>query len=290
MVPLIRLVWFYLSSKYRGQIEDWYRLSFISPITSPTGLGWNKLHTQGGNMKHTARIGLAGLLLVGLVVSISGCLNVDQVNVPPTNYESGVLFVDLANTGTPMAVSYDNTSVGTVNFGQYSSLDSLPSGSRRMKFVYGSAVDTLRQGFASMTQYTYFSVFDPANGDVARHYILAGQSYTFDSPGIKDTALVRFFNLSTDTVSDFSGGMDFTLGSASLGLGATGVAFGNGTGYMKIAAGNSSYEVFATNADTTGATPLIPTTTMSGLQSYGRYAVVVYGNHADIKSLVIQEH
>jgi len=114
-------------------------------------------------MKHTARIGLTGLLLVGLVVEHIWVLNVDQVNVPPTNYESAVVYVDLANTGTPMTVSYDNTPVGTVNFGQYSSLDSLPSGSRRMKFVYGSTVDTLRQAFASMYQYTYFSVFEPAN-------------------------------------------------------------------------------------------------------------------------------
>lgn len=238
-------------------------------------------------MKHTVGIGLAGLLLAGLVLSLSGCLNVDSADVPPTNYTSNILFVDLANTGTGMAVSYDTTSVGTISYGGHSSLVTLPAGSRKMKFTYGSAVDTTRQGFASMYQYTYFSVFEPANGDVARTYLLAGQSYAFASAGLKDTALVRFFNLSSDTVSGFSGGMDFTLADT---LTASGIAFQNYTGYMKVVAGNSSYEVFATNADTTGGVPLVPKTTLSSLQAYGRYAVVVYGNHASIKSLVLQEH
>ncbi len=238
-------------------------------------------------MKHTASIGLTGLLLVGLVVSISGCLNVDQANVPPTNYESRVVFVDLANTGTQMVVSYDGTSVGAVDYGHYTGIDSLPSGSRRMKFVYGSVSDTLRQGFASMYQYTCFSVFDPANGDAARTYLLAGQSYTFASQGVKDTALVRFFNLSSDQGSELSGGMDFTLADT---LGATGLTFEQYTNYMKVVAGSPSYDVFATNADTTGGTPLIPKTALSGLQGYGRYAVVVYGNSANIHWLLVPEN
>ncbi len=241
-------------------------------------------------MKHTVGVGLIGFIMIGLTVSLSGCLNVDSADVPPTNYLSKVIYVDLANTGTSMAVSYDDISVASLNYGGHSTLDTIPSGSRRMKFSYGAATDTLRQGFASMYQYTYFSIFDPANGDAGRTYLLAGVGYTRGSQGVKDTALVRFFNLSSDTVSDFSGGMDFTLGAASLGLGATGVAYENYTGYMKVPAGNSSYEVFATNADTTGGTPLIPTTSLNGLQSDGEYSVVVYGNHASIKSLVLQEH
>ncbi len=238
-------------------------------------------------MKHTAGIGLTVLLLGSLVVSLSGCLNVDSADVPPTNYTSNVLFVDLANSGTAEAISYDTTSVGTLNYGGHSSLITLPSGSRRMKFVYGSAVDTTRQGFASMVQYTYFSIFEPANGDTARTYDLAGQSYTFSSAGVKDSAMVRIFNLSDDTASVLSGGMDFVLGGTMV---STGVTFEQNSGYITVPAGNSSYEVFATNADTTGGAPLVPTTTLSNLQSYGRYAVAVYGNHASMKSLVLQEH
>ncbi len=240
-------------------------------------------------MKHTAKIGLTGILLVGLVVSISGCLNVNQTDVPPTDFRSNVVFVDLANTGTGMAVSYDSTSVGTLIYGGHSSLVSIPSGSRLMHFNYGTTSDNLRRGFASSTQYTYFSVFEPANGDAQRFYLLAGQGYTFSVVGVKDSALVRFFNLSSDTVSDFSGGMDFILGAASLGLSASSIAFWHGTAYMQIPAGNSSFEVFATNTHSGGA-PLISSTPITGLQSEGRYAVVVYGNHSSIKSLVLQEH
>ena len=239
-------------------------------------------------MKRTGRIGLAVFLFVGLVVSMFGCLNVDQPNVPPTNFTSNVKFVDLANTGTNMVATFDNgTSAATLTYGNNSAYVTMPAGSRRMKFVYGATTDTLRQAFASYGQYTYFSVFDPANGDVARTYISFGQSYTFSSAGVVDTALVRFINLSTDTAFSFASGMDFMLGGKSV---ATGVAFGQVAGYFKVPAGNSNYEVFATSADTTGGTPLISTTTLSGLASQGRYSIVVYGNHASINKSVIQEH
>jgi len=57
---------------------------------------------------------------------------------------------------------------------------------------------------------------------------------------LKDTALVRFINLSSDTASEFSGGMDFTLADT---LGATGLTFEQYTPYLKVVAGNSSYQV-----------------------------------------------
>ncbi len=194
------------------------------------------------------------------------------------------MFVDLANTGTNMVASYDGgISAATVTYGNHSAYVTMPAGSRRMKFVYGATTDTMRQAFSSYGQYTYFSVFDPANGDVARTYLSEEQSYTFSSAGVPDTALIRFINLSTDTVSSFASGMDFMLAGKSV---ATGVTFGQAAGYFKVPAGNSNYEVFATS---TGDT-LVNTTTLSSLASQGRYSIVVYGNHASIKKSVIQEH
>lgn len=238
-------------------------------------------------MKRTGGIGLAGLFLVGLVVSMFGCTNVDQTFVPLQNYTSNVMFVDLANTGTEMAVMYDSTSVPGLSYGnRTTAYVQVPSGSRRMKFTYGSSVDTLHQSFQSEYQFTYFSVFEPQNGDLARKYVLAGQTYTSSVAGAKDSALVRFFNLSSDTVASFGSGLDFQLGTGTSALSASGVVYPGWTAYMKVPAGNSSYSVFA---DESGDT-LVNNAALSGLQSQGRYSVVVYGNHASLKQLVIQEH
>ncbi len=237
-------------------------------------------------MKRTGRIGLASLFLVGLIVSMFGCTNVDQTNVPPTDYRSNVMFVDLSNTGTSMAITCDGNSVTSLNYGQKSTYANLPAGSRKFRFTYGSNLDTLNQSLVSNYQYSYFSVFEPTNGDVARKYVLLGQSYIAASAGVKDTALVRFVNLSSDTVSTFSSGLDFTLGTGTTAQSAAGIAFPGRTAYMKVPAGNSSYSAFA---DATGDT-LVNNATLTGLQSYGRYSVVIYGNHANIQTLVLQEH
>ncbi len=238
-------------------------------------------------MKRTGGIGLAGLFLVGLVVSMFGCTNVDQTFVPPTNYTSNVMFVDLANTGTDMSVMYDSTTVPSLSYGNHtSSYVVVPAGSRRMRFTYGSSVDTLHQSFTSEYQFTYFGVFEPQNGDASRTYVLAGQSYTSTAAGAKDSALVRFFNLSSDTVASFASGLDFALGTGASAQSASGVAYPRFTEYMQVPAGNSSYSVFA---DESGDT-LVNNAALSGLQSQGRYSVVIYGNHANLKQLVLQEH
>ncbi len=232
-------------------------------------------------------IGLASIMIVILIVSLSGCTDVNQTNAPPTDYRSNVMFVNLSHVGSGMSISFDTThSLGTVAYAQKSTYQNLPAGSRYFIFNYGAAADTLNRGFDADNQYTFFSVFEPANGDVSRHYELVGQGYTWASAGVKDSALVRFVNMSSDTISDFSSGLSFTLGPASLNLVATGVQFGGSTSYMKVAAGNSSYMVVV---EATGDT-LIPSAQLSALQSYGRYSVVIYGNNTSIQTLVVQEH
>jgi hypothetical protein len=240
-------------------------------------------------MKRTGRIGLASLFFVGLVVSMFGCLNVNQTNVPVTNFTSNVMFVDLANTSNMVATYDSGTVAASLAYGNHSAYVIMPAGSRKMVFEYGTAAaDTFRRSFSPYGQYTYYSVFEPANGDVARTYVLTEQSYDFPTAtaGVLDTALVRFSNLSSDTVASFADGLDFLLRGNSV---ATGVAFGGTTSYVEVPAGSSSYEVFASDADTTGGTPLVATTSVT-LQSQGRYSIVVYGNHATIKNLVLQEH
>lgn len=235
-------------------------------------------------MKRTGRIGLTGFFVVGLIVTMFGCTNVDQTIVPPTDYHSTVMFVDLANTGTSMAIKYDQTAVGTLNFGNHSaSYASIPSGTRRMSFTYGASLDTLNQGLSSNYQYSYFSIYEPLNGDVARKYVLAGQTYTFGAAGVKDTALVRFFNLSSDTVATFLTGFDFILADT---LETDGVGYPGWTSYMKVRAGNNHYTVLI---DATGDT-LSGNATLSNLASLGRYSVIIYGNNASIQTLVLTEH
>ncbi len=234
-------------------------------------------------MKPTSRIGLASLFLVGLIVSMFGCTNVDQTMVPVTSFQSTVLFVDLSNTGTNMAIAYDAVSAGTLNYGGHSSAYvSIPSGSRNMRFTYGSAIDTLHQSYTSEYQYTYFSIYEPANGDAARRYWLLGQTYTVGAAAPKDSALVRFVNVSSDTAAAFSSGLDFTFGSNAPGA----VTFPGYTNYYKVRAGNSSYTVVA---DASGDT-LMNNAALNGLQSTGRYSVVIYGNHASLQAMVLQEH
>ncbi|MGB6064402.1 MAG: DUF4397 domain-containing protein, partial [Desulfomonilaceae bacterium] len=140
--------------------------------------------------------------------------------------------------------------------------------------------------FNSEYQFTYFSVFEPQNGDAARKYLLVGQTYTQSAAGVKDTALVRFFNLSSDTASDFSAGLDYELGAGASAQTVSGLTYPGWTTYLKVPAGNSSYSVFV---DQTGDT-LVNNSQLTGLQSLGRYSVVIYGNHANLKQLVIQEH
>lgn len=232
-------------------------------------------------MKPTSRIGLASLFLVSLIVSMFGCTNVDQTIVPVTSYQSTVMFVDLANTGTSEGIAYDALPAGTLNYGGHSTAYvSIPSGSRNMKFTYGSTLDTLHQSYTSEYQYSYFSIFEPANGDIARTYLLAGQSYTVGAAAPSDTALVRFVNASSDTVAAFSSGLDFTFGNIS----ATAVAYPGYTVYYKVKAGNSGYTVVA---DASGDTL---TNASYNFVSTGRYSVVIYGNHATLQALVLQEH
>jgi len=235
-------------------------------------------------MKKTGKVKLVHLLAVSLIVSMVGCINVNDANIPVTDYRSLVKFVNLANTGTSMGVSVDGNSVATVNYGAASDTINLPSGTRLFKFTYGSAFDTLRAALKSQYAYVAYAVSDPSVGVNKVSYYFFADRYIFSTGGVKDSVLVSFANMSPDTAGNVAGGVGFilTIGTKDSTV-ATGIGLGKQTANIQVAASaNPKYTITDANGNA-----LINHVSLNG-QALGRYKVVLYGSGANLKTAVLK--
>ncbi len=235
-----------------------------------------------------------GVLAFVLAVSLAGCVNVNDTNVPVTNYESSVKFVNLSDAAGSMAVVIDSannpvTSPLTVNYGpsNASAYVTVLSGIRRFRFTFGSAaVDTFAQALISENKYSCFVVSDGSAGVSSRTYVFAPERYTFSEKGVKDSILVRFLNLSADTTANISGGVSFilTLGTKDSTF-TDPIVYPSGSGYFQVAASaNPKYSIMAAD----GSTLIIDHVSLNG-QAMGRYSVIIYGSGNNVTSYVLKE-
>lgn len=235
-------------------------------------------------MKKTSKVKLVHLLALSLIVSMVGCINVNDANIPVTDYRSLVKFVNLANTGTSMAVAVDGNSVATVNYGSASDTINLPSGTRLFKFTYGSAYDTLRTALKSQFAYVAYAVSDPSVGVNKTSYYFYADRYIFSTGGVKDSVLISFVNMSPDTAGNVAGGVGFivTIGTKDSTI-ATNVGLGKQTAYVQVAvSANPKYTIVDANGSV-----LKDHVPLNG-QALGRYKVVLYGSGANLKTAVLK--
>jgi hypothetical protein len=228
-------------------------------------------------MKHSAMLKFAVMMSAVLALYLGGCVEVNNPNITPIDFQSSVRFVNLANTGSSMVVNVDKSAsaTATVAFQAASSYYSLPSGSRFFSFTYGATNDTLRQPLTPDYKYTFFSVFEPTNTDVARTYTLVAERNTYTGTTIfpAGSQLVQFFNMSSDTAATVSGGLKFHLMTATWDTSnASLVKFAGASPYWSAATSKSpQFMVVGSKGDT-----LIPATAVGA--GDGRYGIVFSGS------------
>ncbi len=230
-------------------------------------------------MKHSAMLKFVVMMSAVLALYLGGCVEVNNPEFSPTDFRSIVKFVNLANTGSSMVVNIDKstTATATVAFQGASSYLSLPSGTRFFSFTYGAANDTLRQPLTPNYKYTFFSVYEPTNGDAARTYVRASErtTYTGAVASVAGAQLVRFYNMSSDTAVEVSGGLTFHLITASSDTSnQSPLSFmGNSAYYSAPTAGSPQFTVVGSD----GSTLVAATAVGSG---DGRFGVVFSGSKA----------
>ncbi len=235
-----------------------------------------------------------GALILFVIASFAGCVNVNDTNVPVTNYTSEMKFVNLSDAAGSVTVVIDSvnnpvTPQFSVNYGPSNATAYLTvlSGVRRFRFSFGTAtIDTFAQGVISEKKYSCFVTSDGSVGVTKRTYSFVPERYTFSSTGVKDSILVRFINMSADTAANFVGGVYFvlTIGTKDSSL-ADPITYASASEYLQVAASsNPKYTVLG--ADET--TALFDHVSLNG-QAMSRYSVLIYGSGSNLKSTVLKE-
>ena len=222
-------------------------------------------------MKHSAMLKFVVMLSAVLALYLGGCVEVNNPNITPIDFQSPVRFINLANTGSSMVVNVDKstTATATVAFQAASSYYSLPSGSRFFSFTYGAANDTLRQPLTPDYKYTFFSVFEPTVPGMVRTYSLVAErnTYTGTKAFAAGSQKVQFFNMSSDTTPTVSGGLTFHLMTATWDTSnASPVGFGGGSPYWSAPTANSPQFMVVGSA---GDTLITATAVGAGDGSFG---------------------
>jgi hypothetical protein len=224
------------------------------------------------------------LLAIGIctVVFIAGCVDTSVNPIPSSiDYSSQIKIVNLVQGAGQASLTLNGQSLGAVDFGSEipgsgSAFLTIPSGNKTLTATFASAADQKYQ-FAASTDYKLraFLVGTAASSELAAVY----QRYvwqTKDSPNGKalfpaDTGWVAFFNGSPDAVlnSVSINGTDTDLG---------GIALGGSHKYVKLAAGNYTFDVTYNDS--------LSTTFTYSVASQGKYTAVVYDVAANIKNAV----
>ena len=229
-------------------------------------------------MKHSAMLKFVVMLSAVLALYLGGCVEVNNPDISPINFQSTLRFVDLANmSGSSMVVNIDKSAsaIVSVAFQGSSPYISIPSGTRFFSFAYGATNDTLRQPLTPNYKYTFFSVYEPTNGDAARTYALVAErnTYTGTKAFPSGSQLVQFFNMSSDTTPTVSGGLTFHLMTATWDTSnASPVGFAGASPYWSAATASSpEFMVVGSAGDT-----LITATAVGA--GDGRYGIVFSGS------------
>ena len=228
-------------------------------------------------MKLFLKFGLAILWGIVLTFYVPGCVNVNDADVTNVDLRTQIRFVDLANNGSSMNVAVDGSTVTTVTYGLGSQYLNLPAGTRTFIFTYGSAADTMRKAIDPNIQCTFYSIFESANGDASRSYLLVNERQTFVGGVTPQHAIVRFINFSNDTATTGPGGTDFHLTFVTPDTVAhddslTAMAFKSATPYYDVALSDSpQYYILSSRGDTVQA---------AALTTQGRFSIVLYGSQS----------
>jgi hypothetical protein len=233
---------------------------------------------HGGNMKLFLKFGLAILWSIILAFYVPGCVNVDDANVSTVDLRTQIRFVNLANTGSLMDVAVDGSAVATVDYSLGSAYMSLPAGTRSFAFTYGSALDTMHRAIDPNIQCTFYAVFESANGDASRSYLLVNerQTYAGTVATIPGHAIVRFINFSNDTSTTGPDGAEFHLtyvtpDTVEHDTSMSALTFKSATPYYDVALSDGpQYHILSSRGDTVNAA--------GSLTTEGRFSIVLFGS------------
>ncbi len=230
-------------------------------------------------MKLFLKFGLAILWSIVLTFYVPGCVNVDNADVSTVDLRTQIRFVDLARTGSDMIVAVDGSAQPPVTYGLASDYMSLPAGTRNFAFTYGTALDTMRKAIDPNIQCTFYSAYEPANGDAGRAYLLVNerQTYAGTIATVPGHVIVRFINLSNDTAATGPDGAEFHLtwvtpDTVAHDTSASALTFKSATPYYEAAiADGPQYQILSSRGETVNA---------SALTTAGRFSIVLYGSRA----------
>lgn len=216
-------------------------------------------------MKSKFTICLLVVFSLAYLISLSGCIDIDNPVVQPVDYRAIAKFVNLKE-GVTIKVDVDGTNkVSSLAFGQASEYIDLPAGSRA--FVFGPG-DTLKKSLESERKYSVFYV-----GKGSDSVLFAAERNTFDEPFPSGKALVRFLHLSPDL-----GSAEVIVNFAGKDSVFSGVKFKGGTPYLTISSFPVNYTVIS------GTDTLVKEITFPG-----RYSVVVYGLKPNLQIKLFKE-
>jgi hypothetical protein len=213
------------------------------------------------------------MLFWSIVFSIylNGCVDTDSGTIPTVDLRTSTKFINLSNLGT-MNVNVDGGNVASVNYGLASEYLSLATGVRNFTFAYTSTTDTLTTALAHDSKYSVFAVYDPLNGDIVRSYnfIFERRTYPGSQTYIPQAALVRFINLSHDTVATSVSFKIIDTDVTTTDILQSAIGFGSGTAYYQVNIVQSpQFLVYNQYSDTLTAPTAL---------AEGRYSVVLFGN------------
>ncbi len=228
-------------------------------------------------MTQTAMLKFAISVLVVGAFFLGGCVEVNNPDLKPTDFRSSVRFVDFANLGSSMSVTYDKPPVtaASATYLNASAYVDLPAGSRFWTFTYGSTQDTLRRALSPNYQYSYYSVYEPSTGATDRTYFLLAERNMYAGTVAYPAGhqVVRFLNLSSDTAATVSGGLTFHLMYGTTDTTSDALTFGTSESFTAPASPAPKYMVVGAAGDTL----VTPTAVGSGA---GAYTVVFVGSQA----------
>jgi hypothetical protein len=245
---------------------------------------------HGGNMKLFLKFGLAIIWSIVLTFYVPGCVNVDNADVGNIDLRTQIRFVNLANNGSSMSVTVDGSVAATVDYSLGSQYLNMPAGTRAFIFAYGAAADTMLKAVDPNIQCTFYSIFESANGDTARSYLLVNerQTYAGTVATIPGHAIVRFINFSNDTTTTGPDGAEFHLtwvtpDTVAYDTSMSALTFKSATPYYDVALSDGpEYHILSSRGDTVQS---------AALTTQGRFSIVLFGSAAasTLQTKVFQE-
>jgi hypothetical protein len=237
----------------------------------------------GGKMRIPYKTRL--LLAIGIctVVFIAGCVDTSVNPIPNSiDYSSQMKVVNLVSGAGTATLTLNGQSLGAVPFGTEfpatgSAFATIPAGNKTLSATFASAGPQTYK-FAAATDYKFrlFLIGDATSSEAYATY----ERYIFqtkDSPSGK-----ALFPADTGWVAIVNGSPDAVLNSVTINGTKTtftgGLAKGDAYPYIKLAAGDYTFDVTYNDTESTSFTYTVA--------SQGRYTAVVWDVSASIKNAV----